>query len=593
MMPTADMADIADFATANGHKVVVAGDQQQLPAVEGGGAMSLLADQLGYVQLVEAVRFTSEWEREASLGLRRGEPQALEDYDRHGRITGDEPDLALDRARSAFLGSHLSGRDVLMIAHAHEICQELSRRVRDDLVHLGLVDDRRTAALRDGAKAGSGDLIVARRNDHRLPAGEAERTLANGDVLRVDAVNDDGSLTVRRRTARNCGTGQACWSEQVFRFTDCRNADLAYAVTGHAAQGLTVSHGIAVITGSETRQWLYSAMTRGAELNQAVVFTQPVRLADPAAGTRAAPELRRHERIAAERAAGTEPDHHLARNPDSCEPVAVLADVLARDEAQHAALEVWQRELGDADHLGKLDAIWQGETMEARRQAWRAAIRQASPEEYRSVRLDGGTATWLWRTLRAVEAAGFDPGQVAEDAVRSAPLTGARDLAAVIDYRIRKVTAGFAPAPWRPWSERIPQLADPQRQHFVTELTAAMDARRARIGEHASQTSPAWATNALGPVPEDPLDRLDWTERASAIGGYVSCTGSSPTPTPLALNRLTPPKPAQPGWPPTPPGFAKTCPASTIYRTAPSTSAAPSTRQKPRGHRLTPAENYA
>ena len=64
------------------------------------------------MQLTEAVRFTSEWEREASLGLRRGEITALEDYDRHGRITGDEPDLALDLARSTYLGSYLAGRDV-------------------------------------------------------------------------------------------------------------------------------------------------------------------------------------------------------------------------------------------------------------------------------------------------------------------------------------------------------------------------------------------------------------------------------------------------------------------------------------------------
>jgi hypothetical protein len=412
-----------------------------------------------------------------------------------------------------------------MIAHAHETCEELSRRVRDDLVYLGLVDDRRTAGLRGGAKAGAGDLIVARRNDHRLLAGGADHTLANGDVLRVDAVNDDGSLTVRRRTGRDSSTGQACWSEQTFQFADCRNADLAYAVTGHAAQGLTVSHGIAVITGSETRQWLYSAMTRGAELNQAMVFTQPARPADPTPGTWAAPELRRYERIAAERAAGTESEHHPARSPDPGEPVAVLADVLARDDTQLAALEVWQRELGDADHLGKLDAIWQSETMEARRHAWRAAIRQALPEEYRNVRLESGTATWLWRTLRSVEAAGLDPGQVAEDAIQSAPLTGARDLAAVIDYRIRKVTAGIASAPWQTWSERIPQLADPQRQQLVTELAAAMDARRARIGEHACQTSPTWATNALGPVPEDPLDRLNWTERASAIGAYRELYG--------------------------------------------------------------------
>src|SRR5262249_34838392 len=37
MMPTADMADIVQYAAANGHKVIVAGDQEQLAAVEGGG----------------------------------------------------------------------------------------------------------------------------------------------------------------------------------------------------------------------------------------------------------------------------------------------------------------------------------------------------------------------------------------------------------------------------------------------------------------------------------------------------------------------------------------------------------------------------
>jgi len=57
---------------------------------------------------------------------------------------------------------------VLVIARSHDTCRELSRRVRDDLVHLGLVDDTRTAELRDGARAGAGDIIVARTNDHQL-----------------------------------------------------------------------------------------------------------------------------------------------------------------------------------------------------------------------------------------------------------------------------------------------------------------------------------------------------------------------------------------------------------------------------------------
>jgi ATP-dependent exoDNAse (exonuclease V) alpha subunit len=47
MTSTADLADITDFAMRHGHKVLVTGDQEQLSAVEGGGGMMLLADQLG------------------------------------------------------------------------------------------------------------------------------------------------------------------------------------------------------------------------------------------------------------------------------------------------------------------------------------------------------------------------------------------------------------------------------------------------------------------------------------------------------------------------------------------------------------------
>ena len=41
-------------------------------AVERSGAITLLADRLGYVLLAEPVRFTAAWEREASLRLRSG-----------------------------------------------------------------------------------------------------------------------------------------------------------------------------------------------------------------------------------------------------------------------------------------------------------------------------------------------------------------------------------------------------------------------------------------------------------------------------------------------------------------------------------------
>jgi hypothetical protein len=84
MVPVAHLSALVDHAARHGCKLVLAGDQEQLAAVEGGGAMLLLASRLGYVQLAEPVRFTAAWERDASLRLRSGDATTLDDYDQHG-----------------------------------------------------------------------------------------------------------------------------------------------------------------------------------------------------------------------------------------------------------------------------------------------------------------------------------------------------------------------------------------------------------------------------------------------------------------------------------------------------------------------------
>ena len=52
-----------------------------------------------------------------------------------------------------------------------------------------------------------------------------------------------------------------------------------------------------------------------------------------------------------------------------------------------------------------------------------------------------------------------------------------------------------------------------------------MDARKDRIGEHAAEHALPWAITALGPVPEHPLDRLDWQKRAASIGAWRELSG--------------------------------------------------------------------
>jgi hypothetical protein len=52
-----------------------------------------------------------------------------------------------------------------------------------------------------------------------------------------------------------------------------------------------------------------------------------------------------------------------------------------------------------------------------------------------------------------------------------------------------------------------------------------MDARKERIGEHAVEHQPEWATRALGPVPDEPLGRLAWQGKAASIGAYRELSG--------------------------------------------------------------------
>jgi hypothetical protein len=104
----------------------------------------------------------------------------LAEYDRHGRVIGGEPEQMMDAAAAAYVALSADGTDVLLMAADHTLCRELCRRIRDDLIRLGIVAAGPAVRIADGAQASSGDLILCTRNDHSVEAGEPGRTLANG-----------------------------------------------------------------------------------------------------------------------------------------------------------------------------------------------------------------------------------------------------------------------------------------------------------------------------------------------------------------------------------------------------------------------------
>ncbi len=154
MMSIADLAAIMRLAAMRKCRVLITGDHEQLAAVEGGGGMMMLVRQMGHVQLAEPVRFAYEWERDATLRLRAGDTSVLAQYEEQGRLRGGDAEEAMELASRAWLADHLSGKDSLLIARTREQARELSRRVRDELLHYGLVQQGGEVQLRDGARPG-------------------------------------------------------------------------------------------------------------------------------------------------------------------------------------------------------------------------------------------------------------------------------------------------------------------------------------------------------------------------------------------------------------------------------------------------------
>jgi hypothetical protein len=507
MVSTADLVDLLRYVSLKGGKVGLLGDVRQLQAVESGGGMSMLARVLGYASLAQPVRMRELWERDASARLRAADLSALAEYDEHGRIRGGKPEEMLEAAARAYVAMTGEGQDALLVVATHELRMELGRRIQGYLADRGVVDLGRSVMLGNGHRAGVGDIIVCTANDNQVQTGDGQ-TLNNHGLFRVESV-DGTSMTLRRVTDSGAG-GARAFAEETFTYSDPRRFELGYAVTAHASQSRTVGTGIAVISGSETSEAAYVAMTRGAESNLVYVFSESPRKADAAPGFKPAEEIARQKILEAEQAG-----EDVSPSFGSEQALAVLADVYSRTGEELAATEYRAHALAQADNLGDLAAMWFALTTRIREDRYADLAREAVHGDLD----DTHTARWLHRSMRNAELAGLDPAEVVRSAVDGAPLTGSRDVAAVMDYRVRRATMGLVPDTVQPWSEQVPEVDSPVLQQFLGELAAAMDERQARIGEHAAEHPEHW-TEHLGPVPDEPVARLEWQERAGQVGAY-------------------------------------------------------------------------
>jgi conjugative relaxase-like TrwC/TraI family protein len=467
MADTLSLDTAVQFIIGRGGSVRLVGDDQQLAAIGAGGVLRDIQAGHGAVRLSELHRFTDPAEAAATLALRDGRPEALGFYLDRRRVHVGDPTTTLDDVFNAWQADRSRGLDTIMLAPTRELVSRLNQRAQNHRL-AGAAPDRQVE-LADGNQASVGDLIITRTNDRRLRISATD-WVKNGD--RWTVLDLTGTSGVRVRQVRN---GRTVTLPHDYLGT---SVELGYATTVHAGQGVTSETMHGLVTGEESRQQLYTMLTRGRAANH--LYISVVGDGDP----------------------------HAVLQPDNIHfrtATEMLEQILGRDGSPRSASTLQREQQDPAARLGAaaaryLDALHL------------AAEHLAGPQVVANLdrsadrMLNGLTAEPAWPTLRGhlllLAAAGLPVAELYIDAV-TRDLTGAHDLAAVIDSRLQDVSevVGGGPLPWLPgipdriaadpnWgpylqarSQLVAELADQVRLNLAAEATAWADQRHALPAE--------------------------------------------------------------------------------------------------------------
>jgi hypothetical protein len=266
MVGSRKMGRLLEYADRARAKVVLVGDDRQLAAIDAGGGFRALRLRLGASELAENRRQQQAWEREALDLIRSGlVEEAVAAYQAHDRVVAadSKPAATLALLQDWWTAWHQADHDpaqevVVLAARRGEVdrlnslCQELlAARGRLGGERLQ-VEDRQLAV---------GDRVVCGHN------AIAELGVANGSrgiitaldpqartlTLRLDG-KDDQTVTLPRSYLDGRSQGERN-----------RRVDLAYATTGHRAQGLTRGRALVRLTGTEDVNWLYVQLSRARQ----------------------------------------------------------------------------------------------------------------------------------------------------------------------------------------------------------------------------------------------------------------------------------------------------------------------------------------
>jgi AAA domain len=466
MADTLSLDAAVQFAIDRGANVRLVGDDQQLAAIGAGGVLRDIKQTHGALRLTELHRFTDPAEAAASLALREGDPRSLDFYLDHGRVHIGDLATTTQAAFAAWVSDRAAMLDTIMIAPTRHLVAELNRRARDHRLHHSPASSE--VRLADGNQASVGDVIITRSNDRRLRL-TATDWVKNGDRWTITHVGRGSGLTVRHN---QCQRTIRLPADYVSTSTG-----LGYATTIHSAQGISADTMHGLLTGQESRQQLYTMLTRGRQANH--LYLQVVGDGDP----------------------------HTVIRPDTISPrtpTETLQQILARDGAPVSASTLLHELNNPAARLFQAVQRYTdglhvaGEQLLGSQTV--AELDQA--DQY----VPGLTDEPAWPTLRAhllglAAETGKHPLRHMLTAASGRDLRTAGDMAAVLDWRLPALMpTDPGPLPWLPG---IPETlhAHPVWGAYLAKRSQLVADLANQVQDHACQgdAEPVWTPSGSYP----------------------------------------------------------------------------------------------
>jgi conjugative relaxase-like TrwC/TraI family protein len=247
MVGTRQLARLATIAAEAGAKLVLVGDDRQLPAIDAGGGFRALSNAIEPIQLRRNRRQCQAWEAAALDALAIGRTAAaLDAYDTHGRIhRGNNAHEVREKLVTDWLEALDTGADVRILALHRDDVDDLNQRARRRLRQRGELTESIEV---EGRTFAIGDQVVGLRNNYRSG-------ILNGTTGTITALHpDEQTVTIETRDGLAIRLSRA--------YVRRGHLEHAYAITVHKSQGATYDQAFVLGDDRLYREAGYVALSR-------------------------------------------------------------------------------------------------------------------------------------------------------------------------------------------------------------------------------------------------------------------------------------------------------------------------------------------